>query len=976
METTATQPESRWSRFGPGISALHLFTLASLAIAKPLYDTTARDAAFFVVRGSRPVDILSLIAVLSLVIPGTMVLLMLAAGLVSRRTRLAVHYAMVAALCALYGAQFLSLVEGASGMAGLVAIPVLGLVAASLYALAKPVRQMLTAVSPICLAFPLLFVFNSQVGEVILPPKETLAKNYGVKLEKKPPIVFILLDELSVESLLDARGNIDEKRFPNLAVFAREAYWFRNTTTVANHTTNAIPAILTGKLPTERLLPNLHNYPDNLFILLKDSYKFNVMEVMTYLCPEELSWGHDEISYPGRMKSLLRDLSVVYLHIVIPLDSRHVLPPINNQWGNFGTTKEQNISILKPKSEEDFLRKGSAHLAKDRPAVFKKFIKRIDTVQPSFNFIHFMMPHGPHEYLPSGKKYLTNDEIIGVQTKEDEYIGPQPLVDKFHQRYLLQVAYVDTLLGDLINFLKEKKIYNEALIIFTSDHGVSYMANDYRRRLSVSNVSDLLFTLLLIKTPGQKRGIVSDFDAESIDILPTIADVLEIKIPWKASGVSLLNPSRPAHFVKKVLDEKGATETFSYRKLLEDKAAAHARNVRLFGLDEEGSTFYWFGKYKSLMGQPVSNFQIIKGDYVVEMEQSRLLFDHVDLNGHFLPAAINGKVRGGGRAPRVVVSLNDVIQAVADTDDAEGENIFYTILPEAAFRQGKNETEFYILSEEGGLRLVSSQWGENASYTLSKNEIISSKGEKFPVRDKVLIGHLDQVGRKEGNLFIEGWAANAEKSRLVDAVIVFSEGKFMHAGRTTELRPDVSQSLGKEGIERCGYKFMVPESSIEDVSGIRVFTVSEGVASELIYPNSLKALLKRIVKLLLRETSYVLNPDYIVTPEGTVSIVRGTLEGHLDILKKEGGSVIIAGWAADLKKKTPVDGVLIFEGNKFVAFASADTDRPDVGKAFGSDRLMKSGFILTLPVESIKEPGRVRLFAVSGKVSSEIIINN
>lgn len=837
METTATQPENRWSRLGPGISALHLFTLASLAIAKPLYDTAARDAAFFVVRGSRPVDILSLITVLSLVIPGTMVLLMLAAGLVGRRTRLAVHYAMVAMLCALYGAQFLSLVEGANGMAGLVAIPALGLVAASLYALAKPVRQMLTAVSPICLAFPLLFVFNSQIGEVILPPKATPAKNYNVKLEKKPPIVFVLLDELSVESLLDARGNIDAKRFPNLAAFARGAYWFRNTTTVANQTVNIIPAILTGKLPTERLLPNLHNYPDNLFILLKDSYKFNVMEVMTYLCPEELSWGHDEIGYPWRMKSLLRDLSVVYCHIVIPLDHRHVLPPINNQWGNFGRTKDQNMNMSKPKSEEDLHRKAVAHLEKkDRPAVFKKFIKRIDTIRPSFNFIHFMMPHDPYEYLPSGKKYLTNDVIMGVQIEENKYVGPQPLVDKFHQRYLLQVAYVDSLLGDLINFLKDKKAYNDALIIIASDHGVSFMENDFSRRLSISNASNILFTLLLIKTPGQKKGINSNFDAESTDILPTIADVLEIKNPWQISGTSLLNPSRPAQVVKKVINEEGATETFSYRKLLEDKAAAHARNIRLFGLNEEGSTFFSFGKYKNLMGQPVSSFQIIKGDYVVEMEQNRLLFDHVELNGGFLPVAINGNVRGGGRASRVVVSLNGVVQAISDIYEVEGENIFYTILPESVFKQGKNDIEFYLLSEEGEFRLVSSQGSENASYTLSKNEIISSKGEKFPVRNKVLIGYLDRVDRKEGNLFIEGWAVNAEKSRLVDAVIVFSEGKFIHAGRTTELRPDVSRSLEKEGIEYCGYKFMVPASSIEDVRGIRVFTVSEGVASELIYP--------------------------------------------------------------------------------------------------------------------------------------------
>jgi len=47
-----------------------------------------------------------------------------------------------------------------------------------------------------------------------------------------------------------------------------------------------------------------------------------------------------------------------------------------------------------------------------------------------------------------------------------------------------------------------------------------------------------------VKYPGQDEGAVEDRNADSTDILPTVADVLDIRIPWRTHGHSMRGPSR------------------------------------------------------------------------------------------------------------------------------------------------------------------------------------------------------------------------------------------------------------------------------------------------------------------------------------------------------------------------------------------------------------------------------------------------
>ena len=57
------------------IHAIHIFVLFSFALVQPLLEITSRNAEFFVAHYSRPVDIILLLLLLCILLPGLIILL-------------------------------------------------------------------------------------------------------------------------------------------------------------------------------------------------------------------------------------------------------------------------------------------------------------------------------------------------------------------------------------------------------------------------------------------------------------------------------------------------------------------------------------------------------------------------------------------------------------------------------------------------------------------------------------------------------------------------------------------------------------------------------------------------------------------------------------------------------------------------------------------------------------------------------------
>jgi hypothetical protein len=550
------------------LAGLHLLVLWSFAVAQPLFDLLGKNGEFFAARGSTRWDAVGFAVVLVFVPPAVLLGLEWIAG----PLRWAVHLLFVAALVALF---VLQAIRGAGGPGKLLLVGAAasGVAAALLYLRHGAARLALTVLAPAPLLFLALFLFNSDVSRL-----SVASDAHAAGERPRAPVVLIAFDELPLNSLLDARGRVDAKRFPAFAQLAAGSTWFSRATTVAEGTTHAVPAILTGRFPRLDEFPTYTDHRRNLFTLLGGGTALHVDDEETHLCPPSLCPGL-EGSFGSRAGTLAEDTSVVYLHQVLPDDLTHWVPSIANGWDNF-------------------LRDASAH--HDPGRVDHGFLESLrPESRPSLWYLHLMLPHSPWRYLPSGEPY-------GVPPApgwgpDEVWDANQAAVDQSWQRHLLQLGYADRVLARLLARLKATALYDRALVVVTADHGVSFRAGEKRRPLSPANLQDIAYVPLFVKLPRQRQGREVRTLARTIDIVPTIADAVRVPMRWPIDGRSLLRQRAPGGDVILIKD-KGRRFVVSTATLEARREEALRRQLRLFGSDQPLPTLFALGPDRGLLG--------------------------------------------------------------------------------------------------------------------------------------------------------------------------------------------------------------------------------------------------------------------------------------------------------------------------------------------------------------------------------------
>lgn len=614
------------------IAGLHLLVLWAFAVAQPLFDLLGKNGEFFAARGSTRWDVVLFAVVLLLVPPA---ILTGVEALAPRPARGAVHAALVAALVGLF---VLQAIRGAGGTGWLlVAVAAaVGVGAALAYARLAGARLILTVLAPAPLLFLGLFLLHSDASRLTFSATdEALAAG----AHAKAPALLVAFDELPVNSLLDSHGRIDAVRFPNFAALAAGSIWFANTSTVAEGTTHAVPAILTGRFPRASEFPVYTDHRQNLFTLLGGAADLHVVDEETHLCPPKLCPGL-EGSFDGRMRGLAEDTGVVYLHQLLPGDLTGGIPSIANGWDNF---------LRDAGKHNDPGRIAPAFLGSLRPGS-----------RPALWYVHFMLPHSPWRYLPSGRRYSIRQ--APGWGGDEVWNDNQAAVDQYWQRHLLQLGYADRVLGRLLARLRQTGLYDRALVVVTADHGVSFRAGQKRRPLSDRNLEDIAYVPLFVKLPQQDRGRVERAPARTIDILPTIADALDVRIPWHVDGRSLLGHPATERDVVLVKD-RGRRFVVPTAELEARRERALRRQLRLFGSAEPLSSLYGVGPGRELV------------NHSIEGRPLQAQLDAIDLSGD--PVQVSGRVPA--RTQAVAVVAGGKVVAVAPA--AAGR--FWALVPRA-----------------------------------------------------------------------------------------------------------------------------------------------------------------------------------------------------------------------------------------------------------------------------------------------------
>lgn len=668
---------------GPGRSRrdlrvfAELFALCGLAITQPLLDIFGRAPQQFAFRGVEGRGIVLFAFVVTFVPAVLLTLIELAVGLVSTVARQVLHLLLVAALVALFGLQVVAPWLGGAPRA--VVAVALGSGAVLLYRRVPPARTWLAFMALAPVAFLVVFLVASPTARLLDDP-EAVALEAGVG--RPAPVVMVVFDELPLASLVTADGTIDAELYPNLAALADGSHWFRNTTTVSSSTWYAVPALLTGQMVTDGPAPVAADHPESLFTLLGDVYDLNVTESVTRICPATLC--EVAAAEVGGGRRLLRDALDVWTARV--------------SWS--GPGGDPVAALVEPEAVAGGAtaagEQGETPFADfdlNQPARFGTFADGIVDDRPALHYLHVLLPHVPYRYLPSGARYTGPDPDLG--RIDDDWSDETWLADLGRQRHLLQVGYVDALLGDIVEILRDRDVYDDALLIVTSDHGISFEAGGPIRGIGGQDLesdvlADVAWVPLLVKEPGQQVGSVSDSNTSVLDVFPTIADVLEVDVPWHLDGRSLLasprteaaKPFRPSEvnaFGVRALDPIDLAEHSGLDVVLR-------RGVDGFLLPGGGVARWWsLGPEPELIGRPADEAGPEVAAELVDPDG----FD-LSVGGDRVPALVRGRVDGLEPGAPLAVSVNGVVAATGFAYRDGDASAFAVMVSDDRFVLGEN----------------------------------------------------------------------------------------------------------------------------------------------------------------------------------------------------------------------------------------------------------------------------------------------
>ena len=678
-----------------GFWALHVAGLWSIGVVQPIFDVLGNNPEFFVAHDTRGRDLIGLILGLCVVAPLGIVTVTLLAARMGRRCYQVMTWTVVSVLVMAIALPVLKRSVDLDANETFAVAGIVGALMASGYFVFSALRLFTTFLSFATVAVPIVFLFQAPILSLISTTNQ--APLPDVKFERTPPVVILVFDQLPLPSLLDRDSQIDETLYPHFAELSRDASWFRNASAVGTLTVDALPALLSGNYPEQGRLPTAADYPSNVFTLLGSSYRVEGFEPLTRLCPETVC-PQRRLPFLVWYASVLLDLSVVYQHIVLPEELTVTLPPMTENWKDFV-------------ANDNMGRRWRERRTSDRRQIVHEFVESINVPdyrdRPPFYFLHTLLPHEPWVYLPSGQRFSTNGNTVGLSPRSGRWSDDVVAVARNYQRHLLQVRYADTLLGQVLDRLRTVGLYDDALVVVTADHGATFRPGFPFRSPEAESFVDIVSVPLFVKVPNQQMGTVLASNVETIDIVPTLAARLGSRLPWEADGVDAFDDRVDARADKSLFFDDPLRRMTGPRDL---GAAIHevvTRKYEWLG-DPDGFHGPKVGRHQELLGRRVDEFEVVTSEDFEAAVNLPEVFEDVDRASDFIPIHVSGAVRSLDVAIEIEtaigVAVNGVLAGVTQPYDfpVGGRQYAWEVLIDPQLvADGSNTLEVFTIEEAG-----------------------------------------------------------------------------------------------------------------------------------------------------------------------------------------------------------------------------------------------------------------------------------
>jgi arylsulfatase len=220
------------------------------------------------------------------------------------------------------------------------------------------------------------------------------------------------------------------------------------------------------------------------------------------------------------------------------LNNKNIIQP--------GTKLDQSADPFDENSYQKFIQDDYAP-----DLMFKEILSFVDENKKDPFLLMWTTPV-PHVPLQAPKKWI--DYYVEKFGDEQPYLGKAGYYPARYPRatYAAMISYLDEQIGLLIEYLKENDLYENTLIIFTSDNGPTFnggsdspwfqSAGAFKSEYGWGKASlheGGIRVPLIASWPGKiKSGSISSHVAAAWDIMPTFAEIL--KMDTTTDGISFL----------------------------------------------------------------------------------------------------------------------------------------------------------------------------------------------------------------------------------------------------------------------------------------------------------------------------------------------------------------------------------------------------------------------------------------------------
>jgi len=312
---------------------------------------------------------------------------------------------------------------------------------------------------------------------------------------RRPNIVLIIVDTLRADHT-SAYG-YERKTTPNLEHYFAEAELFENAYSTASYTSASVVSILSGLQPPrhgirdfyQRLSPDVRILPE---YLKKQGYQTAAVVSNTVLTEEALGLA-------GRF----------------------------DHYDDFVDERELNRQI--------FQRRAS----RTTDAALRWLNLDRDPELPHFLLLHYIDPHAP--YRPPADELRPRFDHEGEFPLDKPVPGYQRLQGvtdglDYVDRYDEEVFYADREMGRFLAAYAKQGLLDDALLVFTSDHGETLLDHHPRFTHSRSIWNEALRVPLLVRWPGGEASRNASF-VSLVDLTPSILEFISGEVPEDLQGI-------------------------------------------------------------------------------------------------------------------------------------------------------------------------------------------------------------------------------------------------------------------------------------------------------------------------------------------------------------------------------------------------------------------------------------------------------